>query len=107
MKALPLLLIAVAFSGVTATIADAHPHASRVDRRQYSQHLRIRDGARSGQLTPGERARLRSAQARVRRFERMALADGVITRAERRQLERMQDYQSRRIVRMRHDRRGI
>ena len=107
MKTLNLLLLAVAFTAVTASIADAHTARPRVDRRQAAQHLRIRDGVRSGQLTTGERSRLRAGQSRVRRLERLALRDGAISRAERRHIERAQDRQSRRIARMKHDRRSI
>jgi len=107
MKAMHLMILAVAFSSVTASIASAHSTTQRVDRRQYAQHLRIREGMRSGQLTPGERARLRSGQAHVRRVERRAWRDGAFNRAERRHLERMQDRQSRRIARLKHNHRSI
>ena len=107
MKALHLLVLAVAFSSVSTSIASAHSSTPRVDRRQYAQHLRMRDGVRDGQLTPRERARLRSGQAHVRRLERRAIRDGSLTLRERRQLDRMQDRQSRRITRMRHNSRSI
>lgn len=104
MKTLHVLALALALTTVTASIAGAHPAASRVDRRQAAQHLRIGDGVRHGQLSPGERARLRAGQRHVRRLERRALADGFVTRGERARLERAQDRQSRRIARLRHDR---
>ena len=106
MKTLHVLALAFALTSATASIASAHPATSRVDRRQAMQHVRIRDGVRSGDLTRGELSRVLAGQRHVRRLERRALADGVITRAERRQIERMQDLQSRRIARMRHNQRG-
>ncbi len=107
MKTLQLLILATALSSVTASFAEAHPTTSRADRRQTTQHLRIREGVRSGQLAPGERARLRAGQRHVRRVERRAYSNGVITRHERRHLERAQDLQSRRTMRMKHNRRSI
>ena len=106
MKTLHVLALAFALTSATASIASAHPVSPRVDRRQASQHFRMREGVRSGDLTRGEWSRLRAGQRELRRFERRALADGVLTRRERRQLERMQDLQSRRIARMRHNMRG-
>lgn len=107
MKAFRLLLLAVALTSVTASLASAHPSTPRVDRRQAMQHSRIREGVRSGELTPGERSRLRAGQRHVRRIERRAIADGSMSRHERRHLERAQDRQSRRIARLKHNRRSI
>ena len=107
MKALHLLILATVFTAVTTSLASAHPSTPRVDRRQATQHTRIHDGVRRGELTSGERARLRASQRHVRRLERRAISDGTITRQERRHIERAQDLQSRRIARMKHNRRSI
>jgi hypothetical protein len=107
MKALHLLILATVFTAVTTSLASAHPRTPRVDRRQATQHMRIHDGVRRGELTSGERARLRASQRHVRRLERRAISDGTITRQERRHIERAQDLQSRRIARMKHNRRSI
>ena len=106
MKTLHVLTLAFALTTATVSIAAAHPATPRVDRRQAMQHVRIRDGVRSGELTRGERSRVRAGQRHVRRLERRALEDGVVTRRERLQLERVQDLQSRRIARMKHNLRG-
>jgi len=78
--------------------------ADRVDARQARQSERIRDGARSGDLTRREVSALRGEQRGIRRMERRADADGVVTRRESRQLERAQDRASRHINQQRHDR---
>jgi hypothetical protein len=43
----------------------------------------------------------------VDRLERRAAFDGVVTRRERFRMERAQDHQSRRIARLKHNRRVI
>ncbi len=107
MKALHLLIFAIVFTAASASLASAHSSTPRVDRRQATQQTRIHDGVRRGELTSAERARLRASQRHLRRLERRAVSDGAFTRHERRHLERAQDLQSRRIARMKHNRRSI
>jgi hypothetical protein len=107
MKALHMLILASVFAAGSASLASAHQSTPRVDRRQATQQTRIHDGVRRGELTAGERARLRASQRHLRRLERRAISDGAFTRHERRHLERAQDLQSRRIARMKHNRRSI
>jgi len=76
----------------------------RVDARQARQAERIRDGVRSGDLTRREATALRGEQRGIRRMERRAEADGVVTRRESRRLEHAQDRASRHINQQRHDR---
>ena len=74
-----------------------------VDARQSRQQLRIDNGVASGALTPAEEARLQSGQARVDRMESRFKADGVVTRWERARLHGVQDRQSRKIYRKKHN----
>ena len=101
MHAMRVIALALMLTAFTAALASAHPAASRVDRRQAAQQSRIQHGARHGELTRGELRRLRAGQRHVRRAERMAKSDGVVTPRERAYLERLQDRQSRRIARFR------
>ncbi len=78
--------------------------ADRVDVRQARQSERIRDGVRSGDLTRREASALRSEQRGIRRMERHARADGVVTPRESRRLDRAQNRASRHINQQRHDR---
>lgn len=77
---------------------------SRIDARQAEQDRRIEQGVQSGSLTAQEAARLEQGQAAVQRAENRALADGTVTRRERAHIENMQDRQSERIYRQKHDR---
>lgn len=100
-----LPLAAVALMSVTlAGAAFADVRTPRVNRRQALQHERIVQGMRSGALTMREARRLRRGAAHIRRMERRMKADGRVTRAERMQLQRALDAQSRQIHRLKHGR---
>ena len=103
MKRVMMGLWAAALLTLAVSMASAETATPRVDRREARQHARIRQGVRSGQVTPGEAARLRAGQAHVRRVERRAKADGVVTPGERARLNRAQNHQSRKIYRLKHN----
>ena len=60
--------------------------ASGINRMQAQQHRRIVQGMRSGELTSREARRLQAEQRNIRRQERAYLADGHLSRWERRDL---------------------
>ena len=74
-----------------------------VDAREQSERERIAQGLRSGELTRPEARRLARGEVRLRRHERIARADAVVTRAERYRLHRHADRMSGRIYRQKHD----
>lgn len=97
-----------AWIAVTALIALAalgteSAEAARRDRRQNHQGARIRQGVRSGELTQGEARAVQAQQGHVRRIERRAEADGVVTEAEKLRIEKAQDRSSRQIYRLKHN----
>ena len=91
----------VSVSGVLASTASAGTPG--LDQRQQNQAQRIRQGVRSGELTRHETRRLVQGQRELRRDERAAKADGVVTAKERAELHREANQQSRRIHRQKHD----
>jgi len=103
---MPTIIAALALM-TFASIASAHPSTRRADVRQHRQHVRIHDGVRCGDLTRFETRKLYRGQTRVHRMERRMKADGSLSLRERVRLERMQDRQSRRIYRLRHNGRTI
>lgn len=107
MKTLRALMLTMAATMLTATIASAHPATPRVDRREARQHARIHQGVRSGELTRAEARALRAGQRHVQRLERRAKADGRVTVRERARLHRAQDVQGKRIYRFKHNGRSI
>jgi uncharacterized membrane protein YebE (DUF533 family) len=106
MKRITLVLSALALVTVLGAVA-ADACTSRVDQRQAYQHARIRQGVRNGQLTPREAMRLRMGQRHVRRMEWRAKSDGVLSWRERARLNHAQNVQSRRIYRLKHNRRSV
>ena len=79
--------------------------AAEVDRRETRQQERIGQGVESGQLTPGETARLERQEQRIDnqvKAERAANG-GHLTAAERRQVNREQNRESRRIYAAKHN----
>jgi uncharacterized membrane protein YebE (DUF533 family) len=92
-------LPALAFAQATPTT----PATPRIDQRQANQERRIEQGVKSGELNGREAARLEKGQAKVRRMEAKAKADGVVTAKERRQITHEQNKQSKRIFHEKHD----
>jgi hypothetical protein len=86
----------------------ARPHhpATRdpgVNHRQHRQHDRISQGVRSGELTREEAKTLATEQRAIRREERAYKSDGVLTRAERKDLHQDLNAASQNIYEEKHD----
>jgi hypothetical protein len=101
MKKISVILLAGVLASLISSAALAG--SPRIDRREATQRARIAEGRRSGELTRRERARLNAGQRQVHRMERRAEADGIVTRGERRRIERVQDRESRAIHRLKHN----
>ena len=74
-----------------------------VGQRMESQHQRIEQGVRSGQLNHREEARLNHEQRQIRQEAREYRGDGVMTKAERTDLRHDQNRASRHIYAEKHD----
>ncbi len=96
------MIVAGLFS--TATL---HVHAQTgtpgIDQRQANQSQRIANGEASGTLSKREANRMKAGQAKVAGMESAAKADGKVTKAERKAIQKEQNKQSRRIYRQKHD----
>jgi uncharacterized membrane protein YebE (DUF533 family) len=88
---------------LSASSAFAHAGTPRAHHRQQRQQHRIEQGMRRGGLTPRETMRLERGHMRIGRAIARAKADGRITRSERAHIARLQNMESRRIWRQRHD----
>jgi hypothetical protein len=79
--------------------------AAEVDRREARQQGRIAEGVESGQLTPGETARLERKEARIHREVRRDRAEngGTLTPGEKASINRQQNRVSRQIYGEKHD----
>ncbi len=98
-------------AALAAIVAAALPVAAqvntpRVDQREANQAARIEKGEQSGRLTAGEATHLEHGQARVQALESRDKADGKVTAKERAQLHHVQNKQSRKIFRKKHNARS-
>jgi len=78
---------------------------NEINQRQRNQQKRIGEGVENGSLTPAETARLEKQEAAIHhevKTERKANG-GTLTAQERRQVNRQQNRESRRIYRQKHD----
>ena len=78
---------------------------NEVNQRQRNQQKRIGEGVENGSLTPAETARLEKQEAAIHhevKTERKANG-GKLTPQERRQVNRQQNRESKRIYRQKHD----
>ena len=100
MKKIAALLSFIMFTVIYQTHGQSTPV---VDQRQQNQRDRIQQGVVSGELTSNEAADARQDQRKVRRSERRAKADGVVTPTERARLQHKQNKASRKLRRDKHD----
>ncbi len=102
---LTTLALAAALVVAPALMNAQSSHA--INQRKVDQQHRIRQGVRSGELTPRETVRLERHERSIHRQEHaMRRANGGrLTRQDRRILNRRENAQSRRIYRLKHNRR--
>lgn len=96
-----ILVSAVAMT--LAGLAMAQPATPNLDKREANQQARIDQGVASGQLNAKEVNRLDKREAKLAADEAAAKADGKVTRAERRKLQREANRDSRAIRHQKHD----
>lgn len=79
--------------------------AAEVDRREAHQQDRIAEGVKSGELTPGETARLERREQKIRGEVRRdrAANGGKLTPAEKAKINRQENRTSRAIYRAKHN----
>lgn len=77
--------------------------ANRNRNRENRQDGRIAQGVKSGELTRRESRHLMHGQKKIDAFQKKAMADGELSAKEKYRLEKMQDRQSKKIHRQKHD----
>ena len=95
-----ILNIAMVSAVLFSSMAFSDTHA---DKRQEHQAKRIEEGVNSGKINEAEQAKLEAGQNKVQEAESKALEDGKVTHREKRHLNRMQNRQSKKIHRMKHN----
>ena len=97
-------LAATLFAGIVYAGSTDDPG---IQQREQNQQQRIQQGINSGALTPKEAGRLEAQQARITQREERMKADGTLTAAERRKLNREQNRASKNIYRKKHNERAV
>lgn len=95
--------IAIIGFGVVGQVTAAGTRDPGVNARQHHQKQRVRQGVRSGQLTRREARGLRAEHRNIKQLERSYKSDGTLSSAERRDLHRQLNRNSRTIYRQKHD----
>jgi hypothetical protein len=95
------LMIITALFLVCISLANAQTPV--INKKQANQQSRIRQGVRSGELTPQEAQRIKHQEQEIRKEERVYKADGVVTPAERRDLNQDLNHESKVIEKQKHD----
>jgi hypothetical protein len=98
----PSALIAQTTATPTATPTQ---NPMNIDQRKENQQDRIAQGIKSGQLTPGETARIEHQEAGLNKEEHgmRAQDNGKLTAQDRKTLHQQQNQESRRIYRAKHN----
>ena len=92
-------------SGAGAGQVDpGHPRVNQVNGRETNQQVRIANGVKNGQLTPGQTARLEHGEQRLQSNEKkdMAKDNGHLTKKDQRQLNHEANNMSKRIYKDKH-----
>lgn len=89
----------------TQSAKPTHFGNNKVGQRRENQQARIAQGVKSGQLTPGETAKLEKQQ---RNIHKQVVADrkangGTLTASEKKQINKEQNQASRNIYRKKHN----
>ncbi|HVP70615.1 MAG TPA: hypothetical protein VMS45_04765 [Gemmatimonadaceae bacterium] len=103
MKRIDAVVIAMLAMLMLASVASASVATPNVERREWRQDQRIRQGVKSGELTRPEARRLVRGEARIDRMEWRAKRDGHVSPRERAHLQRALNHESRRIYRLKHN----
>jgi hypothetical protein len=99
------LLVVVALIGLGLSTVVAQTATPRVTKRQVNQQARIKEGVKSGELTPAETRRLERQQAKIQHDKRVAKSDGVVTPQEKAKIAHEQNRASKNIYRKKHNER--
>lgn len=101
MKKLLLTLIIATFGIFAANTFGQTTH--RADKRQKNQKHRVKQGAKSGEITKREAKSIKYSAKSANRYEKKAKSDGTVTKKEKLRIEHKQDKTSRKIYRTKHN----
>ena len=108
MKKLYTIIFAISLSLVLTVITQAQDptpgtRTPVIKKRQQIQKHRVRQGVRSGELTAKETGKLANDVKENKDARVAAKADGTVTGAERKEIQKSQNQTSRKIYRAKHN----
>lgn len=103
MKRIIVGLMVFLTGALLSQTATAHQHTPGIKHTSRHEQHRIHQGVRSGELTRKEAARLKMQQAKIHHDKKCARADGVVTPGERAYIKSEQAKASRHIYHQKHD----
>jgi len=101
-----MLRSGIAFASALSLCLGASAFAQTVsseNQRNIDQQQRIDQGLQSGQLSTGEASKLENGEARIDGMESNALKNGNLSAGEKRDIQRAQNNESRRIYALKHN----
>ena len=98
-KLLLIAVVGVLFAGSSF----AQIKTPNINRKQIKQHVRIHKGIQSGKITKKEARFLTKQQRKIQRAKLIAKTDGIVTRAERRHIHKIQARASKNIFRVKQN----
>lgn len=95
----------IALTTASAAWAQTTPGTNTpvIDKREAIQEKRIEQGVKSGALTPAEAAKLEKREEKLQAAEATAKADGTVTAAERKKLNKVENKDSKAIHNKKHN----
>jgi hypothetical protein len=102
-SAVRAIVSACVAAGLLVAVPAGPAAAKSVQKREQKQEHRIQRGAKKGELTHKEAARLQSEQDRIAQERAADMADGKLSHDERRELKHDQQHASKQIHQQRHD----
>ena len=100
MKKGKMILLVMAIMAMTI---QAQTETPKINQRQKEQQLRIKQGVKSGELTHKEARKLEKEQIKIQHDKKIAKANGVVTKKERRHILNEQQRASKKIYKKKHN----
>ncbi|MHB8906438.1 MAG: hypothetical protein ACYC6D_09970 [Melioribacteraceae bacterium] len=100
MKKVNLFLLITALFAMALQAQTVTP---KINQTQKQQQVRIKQGVKSGELTPLETRKLEKQQLKIQQAKKVAKSDGVVTKRERRHILNEQKQASKNIYRKKHN----
>ncbi len=90
-------------TAIFAMALQAQTVTPKINQTQKQQQARIKQGVKTGELTPLETKKLEKQQLNIRHAKKVAKSDGVVTKRERRHILNAQKRANKNIYKKKHN----